>query len=39
MFSQIINLLKRPFCGHVFHRSRSKPGWVVCAKCRLYRRG
>jgi len=38
MFSVIKYLLKRPFCSHVFHYSRSKPGQLVCNKCRLYRR-
>jgi len=39
MFKPITQLLKRPFCGHLFHHSRSRPGWIVCKHCRLYRRG
>jgi hypothetical protein len=38
MAISIKNLLKRPFCEHVFHHSRSKPGFLVCVRCRLYRR-
>ena len=38
MLDKLLNLIRRPFCVHVFHRSRSRPGWIVCQKCRLYRR-
>lgn len=38
MISFIKHLLKRPFCSHVFRFSRSRPGHLVCNKCRLYRR-
>jgi len=39
MFKIFKLLLRRPFCEHVFHHSRSRPGFVVCAKCRHYQRG
>jgi|FLYM01.1.fsa_nt_gi hypothetical protein len=38
MINTVKNLLKRPFCAHVFRYSRSKPGHLVCGRCRLYRR-